>query len=55
MKVLIGNLGKEDKERSLLPTIVVAKQSDPPFVAYGVGIGWWKWGIRISHAFKRGR
>lgn len=66
MRVSIGNLSDgvmgepNDSERAVLPAIIWASKTLKgggrdlvTFHAWALAIGWWKWGIRISHNYYR--
>lgn len=37
-----------DRERSVLPSLMIATMNCPPDRITAIGVGWWKWGIRLS-------
>lgn len=37
-----------DPERAILPTIVYAGYRSRPDRIAVIGVGWWKWGIRLT-------
>ncbi len=50
----MSNDEKIERLRSvLMPAILYARKDSADYIARGVAIGWWKWGIRISHVWSK--
>jgi len=38
---------KDDIERAVLPTLIVARKQEGMAVAHSIAIGWWRWGVGV--------